>query len=411
MKYINKLKIEKSSYKEKLFMATAIIVAISLSLPISISSIASFLFSVQVLLYIKPKVRISLFYVLIISYFLLMCIPVLRGVNIFNFGIEKYLPFILFPYVFAQAKIEINKRTINIILFFLSLSSSLVFFVAIIKSLLIFNENEFYLFRNGYSPVIDLVDLHTTYFSMIILLSYSFLFNYLITNWKCISTLRKSIVIVWIVLQGIAILYIRSRVPILALILLNVFFSFAYFNKKYRFKVLLSYMVIIMTIVLLIEKTNFYKGRIGTEDISIALEEKKEQFGSGIAIFLANPVFGVGIDRIKDLQIQEYTKRNYISGIKNKFNAHNQIISTLSILGIVGASILIFLTLSLLKYELNYKTIITSSFLMIIVITNLTESTLLRHKGIVFYVFFSCLFYKYLKFLEKKSNGKENRFS
>lgn len=102
---------------------------------------------------------------------------------------------------------------------------------------------------------------------------------------------------------------------------------------------------------------------------------------------------GVGPGDEKSELLLYFTKNNFNHGVEKSFNSHNQYITEFIYTGVFGFISLLTLFLIVFKRGIlknnNYLIIIG----IIYFIFNLTESGLVRNKGICFFVFFSCLLF------------------
>lgn len=107
-----------------------------------------------------------------------------------------------------------------------------------------------------------------------------------------------------------------------------------------------------------------------------------------------NPIFGVGTgDYLNALQ-NEYSKLNFIAGLKEKFNGHNQYLEDYVKVGLFGFMSFLLLIYSLFKYSYKAKSFMFYCAFGIAFLC-LFESFLDRHHGTAFLGFFIPLFYKF----------------
>lgn len=116
-------------------------------------------------------------------------------------------------------------------------------------------------------------------------------------------------------------------------------------------------------------------------------------------VISTHPFVGVGADGGLELLQKErpISSEPYI----NKHNAHNEFLEILLRYGLIGLLIYLILLFKLFNKALKRKQVVFIWFLLVFVISGLTESYLQRQIGLTFFTFYSLIFYNY-KPLEKK---------
>ena len=112
---------------------------------------------------------------------------------------------------------------------------------------------------------------------------------------------------------------------------------------------------------------------------------------SVVKVISSNVIWGVGADGGIELLQKErpIMSESYI----NKHNAHNDYLEIVLRYGIVGICIYLIILGSLIKTAFTSNNYYFRWFLIVFMISSLTESYLQRQVGLVFFVFFSLLFY------------------
>jgi O-antigen ligase len=88
---------------------------------------------------------------------------------------------------------------------------------------------------------------------------------------------------------------------------------------------------------------------------------------------------------------QEYLKRGFADGVKEKYNSHNQYLFTWLCYGLIGLMILTMFLGRLLKSFFMGRQFPGICLVLMFILANITECMLETHKGIVFFMFFSSL--------------------
>lgn len=106
-------------------------------------------------------------------------------------------------------------------------------------------------------------------------------------------------------------------------------------------------------------------------------------WNASILLIKEAPILGYGIGDANQVLIQKYKELNYINNYKNKYNAHNQFLQTWLQTGIFGLIVLVIIFI-LLAMRMKRSPNEFSVFL-ILLISLLFESMLVRFNGIVFF--------------------------
>lgn len=103
------------------------------------------------------------------------------------------------------------------------------------------------------------------------------------------------------------------------------------------------------------------------------------------------PVIGTGIgDYHNELQAT-YLKNNFTIGYDHKYNSHNQFLQTLLGTGLIGLLLLLAMLFSGLRMAWKSANWLAVIFIVVFLLSCITESMLERQRGIVFFIFFSTL--------------------
>ena len=123
-----------------------------------------------------------------------------------------------------------------------------------------------------------------------------------------------------------------------------------------------------------------------------SLTQRFEFWKTAIGIIKDNVVFGVGAGDIKTAFEQQYDKMNSPLAKESRLRSHNQYLSITVAFGVVG--LIWFLITLIYPMVLMGKTFdyLYISFLLIAIISFLTEDTLESQAGVTFYAFFNSFF-------------------
>ena len=114
-------------------------------------------------------------------------------------------------------------------------------------------------------------------------------------------------------------------------------------------------------------------------------DQRFSRYRISFEIFKEHPIFGVGFANKDEVRISKYIENDFMVAALEKYNAHNQMLEYLSVNGLIGgvSYLLVFAYLWYLAWKKKQ-----SFFLWLLVlffIANLTESMLVRIKGIEFF--------------------------
>lgn len=240
----------------------------------------------------------------------------------------------------------------------------------------------------------------------ILILSY-----YLLYERHALSPLFRRVALVTAVyLAGFMVLLsIRTTMGALALLLMGLFLHYFYQKKKLAaglLAVATSAPLLVALIYLNPVSRQKFRELLDPAEAITLNSEADQSLGrnwGGKALRLAiwqcavdvikqNPLVGVGTGSAQDALQEGYKRRKFdFAYLYNRYNAHNQFFETWISLGLVG---LVVLLASLLVPA--YMALRTAHYLYVLLIVffainSLTESTLERQKGVLFYALFNAL--------------------
>jgi O-antigen ligase len=111
-----------------------------------------------------------------------------------------------------------------------------------------------------------------------------------------------------------------------------------------------------------------------------------------LSIIKNNFLFGVTVGDANDALYKAYEQNGLTGALEHKLNAHNQYFQTFIGLGMIGFLLLSALTFGQFIKAVLRKNILLLIFSILIVLNFVVESMLQRADGILFFVFFFCLF-------------------
>ena len=396
---------------EKILFFNLLLISMFPLLPKAAESILMMLFFLLSLIVIikkretikKPKIK-SLF--IISSVFVIYLMSSFYSENNkenVNFLI-RVIPILMFPLSIGLLPASIvtsnRLRTIKIV-YISSVFISLLFAHIQLKSNFYISQWEY---RNSFE---DLKKVHGTYFSLWIGFSVLIIINdYVISYYKgknslkvLLALLMTSYLIYWQIT-------INARLPLFVTLLLLTIISFKTLEIK---KQIYIYSFIIITVLL----TFYLNFELIKEKVKFNLPEGKyelnhktmssEEIRAGIyycstSLIKKSWIYGYGIGDVND-QLNLCYKSKINSDVYQIFhyNSHNQYIQIFLAGGIIGLLYFLFNIYYVLKKSIVRKDNVFIMFNVLLIICFLTENILSRHDGILFYSFFSSIFFYYKK--------------
>ena len=129
-------------------------------------------------------------------------------------------------------------------------------------------------------------------------------------------------------------------------------------------------------------------------------------WGSSLELIRQHPVIGVGTGDVKDVLLKKYKEKGITNAFLQRLNAHNQYLQTTIALGLIGLLVLLLSLYITLHEAIKQENLLVFLFVMIIAFNLLVESMFERQAGIVFYSFFNCLLFYWMRVQKKPGTSK-----
>jgi len=190
---------------------------------------------------------------------------------------------------------------------------------------------------------------------------------------------------------------------VMSIFILGLFFivQFLFSNKSNKIKIIgISLMGITFILSIFWLKNSNLQERVkGSENLIYRAQKiiryndpvRNENWGSVIKVISSNVFLGVGAGG--GLELLQKERQILSEPYINKHNAHNDYLEIMLRYGLVGFGLYMLLIIILIKKAFMIKNYFFIWFLVVFLISGLTESYLQRQIGLVFFVFFSLLFY------------------
>jgi len=368
--------------------------------------IAAVLLTFTKLFFIKDsfQYRFNKLSLILFAYYIIETISLLYtqkgNLNIAFFNLEKHLTLVVMPFVFYD--FHATKRNVEIIQFIFVITSLIASLVCIIVNMNISIEQHntyFYDWQFSHLRLVEPIGMHPVYFSMYICFSLLIVMHYLKSNFHKISISMKIIflLLIFYFLFVITMSGARTLTVSIAAIIIGSLVIYGAMNKSFKlffYAGLLLTSIVVFVLINPIVKTRFMdmtKNKYETTNYG-SYFARTLLWVPGMEIIQENILFGVGIgDAQKELD-KKFIQYNYIEGIG--MDMHNQYLQILLEVGVVGLFIYISMLCIQLRNSIKQKNLLYLSFLVLFIIGSITESMFCRQNGIIYFLFFSFIFYK-----------------
>lgn len=381
--------------REQFFFGSLILVVISLSLPKYSLNSQSIIACVICWLFYNPfrekynnLKRNFLPFLLLSSLFWISLIGFLYTENlkegIRNF--EMQLPFLVFPLIFFS--VEITEKTKLILLKYFSYGVVVSAVFALLKAGY-FKLNNFgdYFY---YDKLGQLLDIHTTYFAMYVLIALLYFANFISRN-----TFKKRLLYGLCIVFLLLFLYLLSvRVSILALIVGGLILIYGN-RKAITPKTIFLLIGGVLLIVLFYFTPNFQKRFNAKTPEGIAISDvdtRTVHWQSALEVIEKNNLFfGAGTGDGHAILYDQYLENGFETGYIYQYNAHNQFLETTLYYGLFGLVFLITIIFIVVKKCYLFKNYLGVAIIITQIVFMITESTLESQSGIVLFAFFTAM--------------------
>ena len=245
------------------------------------------------------------------------------------------------------------------------------------------------------------VRLHAIYYTFFISVANIAILNQLLSKDFVLSLRNKTLYISTFLFFCVLIFLLKSSLfafifPVGCLLLVFV---------KWRKKILSSTKLKLLIVgLVVVAATYMYQGvktKVETFSTSYVLSDRSlKPFPIRLAIcecslevIKDNWVFGVGTGDGRDATLANYEQKGFNIGLDGEFNSHNMYLQYWLSNGI--GTLLLFLAILIFFFmkAIKSKNMVFFLFILFFACFSLTESTMLRQKGLVFFVFLSTMFY------------------
>ncbi|MFD2698170.1 O-antigen ligase family protein [Mesonia sediminis] len=311
--------------------------------------------------------------------------------------LTKNFFFILLPLSLGANRDILKSLTIRKFFIFFCIATIVFVSVALIKTL--------YLFKIGvvntifYESIEQTARIHTTYLSLLIVLSFHYLLNqYLSLNAR--TNIKSRIILLGVIFLFTLNFIVLARVGIIAMVFI-ILFHLIFNAQNSKFKLFFTTLIIFGVIGAGFIKFGWSGERI--KNLFEANQNNKSDTANRVILWTSaldafqnspNKLLGAGLDKSQVLLNNSYRANNFF-GYKSNYNTHNQYLQTMLENGWMGICILLFAIIYGFIKAIKQKKYLFLGVLMIFCIFFLTESILERQLGILSFLIFLPLSYLY----------------
>lgn len=347
----------------------------------------------------KSKPYFLKVYIPVLVFFALALIGSLIGEDPSYFkSLEKYWSFLLVPIAFWL--INLNSIKLKHYAFYGlitgCIATLLICYINAIYEIIAYQEPISYFLRwRHLSHRFTLIaDTHPAYLGLFICTS-TF---YLLFNAKKLNNILKIIILVFFFF---GMLQLASRLALFIFLIIFLIYILSLFKTNLKFAIVGTLIVSIASI-LYFSKGSYYLNQRLLSSESVTSDSRFERLDVYFEIFDENLLFGTGLKSIDKIRINKYKQYNQSLAADKNYNAHNQFVEYLALNGIVGGIVYMGVFIYLIMMSIKDRNYLFIFIITAFFVANLTESMLVRIKGIEYFSVFISLFLKN-RFIKKST--------
>ncbi len=336
--------------------------------------------------YIEKFENLKKNYHLITPLFLIFLLALLASLNtIESLGsvfkhLEKYWSLLIIPITIIACKEEYEKlwRNLFIALLWGSVATLLICYANSIYEMIVGNEplHYFWRYRHLNHQFTNIADTHPAYLGLFIVTSIAFLFTE--------TSIKKGLKLILVLFFLLGLIQLASRMAIISVVFLAFIFLWSKIKSHWKEIAVVVGILSIVGVLFLNVGSSFMKERLISFE-KLENDERISRYKISYDIFKEYPLFGVGFAHKDEVRINKYLEQDFRVAALEKYNAHNQFLEYLSVNGIIGGIIFLIVFIYLLYLPWKRKQYFFLCVMILFFMANLTESMLVRIKGIEFF--------------------------
>lgn len=228
----------------------------------------------------------------------------------------------------------------------------------------------------------EVADTHPTYLGLFIVVSIVFLFRH-----KINTDIKYPLMV--FLLFGL--FQLASRMALFLTIAFLVILVVMNVKKQWGQLLLLVLGITAGVVIFNRMGSKYVKDRLFSIE-AIKNDKRFQRWEASYEIFKENPFFGVGFANIESVRDEKYIKYGFEIAARKDLNAHNQLLEYLSRNGVIGGFVYVCTLVYLLLVSVYRRDFLFTFVFFVFILANLTESMMVRIKGIEFFAIFTALF-------------------
>lgn len=335
---------------------------------------------------------------LLFVFFFATCISALFSDNkadaLFNLEVKLSLLFIpYFIFCFKWPAEIIKKCLISFVsgCFFASL------YLIVRATVFSLNGHSEYFFYTLFSDLI-----HASYFAMYLILAISLVVLYYPVWYRNEKKIRY-LSAVFLIIFSLVIFLCSSKLGLISFFICVPILLYHKFKSSFTITRALAAMLVLVLLIFTLRKV-FPEPFNRLNSITLMSAQPVDKTSSEstavrvliwdqcLHIIKNNFMFGVGVGDVNDVLFESYKQNGITGALEHKLNAHNQYLQTFVGMGCIGFILLLSVTIFQFMKAILKRNFILTITMLLIVLNFLVESMLQTSAGILFFVFFLCVF-------------------
>ena len=324
-------------------------------------------------------------YRLLIPLFLIFLLSLLAALNpVESIGtifkhLEKNWGLLIIPITIISCKEEYEKiwRNLFTALLWGCVITLLICYSNSIYEMIVGNEplHYFWRYRHLNHQFTNIADTHPAYLGLFIVTSIAYLFME--------TAIKKWMKLILVIFFLLSLMQLATRMAIISAAFLVFVFLCSKIKRHWKEIAIGAGVLLVVGVLFLNIASSFMKERLISFE-NLENDERISRYKISYDIFKEYPIFGIGYANKDEIRINKYLEHDFKVAALEKYNAHNQFLEYLSVNGVIGG-IIYLVVFGYLFFVAWYKK--QYFFLCVIIfffMANITESMLVRIKGIEF---------------------------
>lgn len=244
--------------------------------------------------------------------------------------------------------------------------------------------------------------LNAIYFANFLALAAVFAFVYPVPKNKdsLIVRIAKTMIIVF----GLILIFMLSALTVMIFVVIMSFFLVnTFLMKRLGFWKSQAISIVVLSLISLTiisipytrnkiaRSTNLYYQMDFPDSSWNSVTIRLAKWTCGVEVIRDNALLGVGIGDEMDELMKSYAREGFSEGIRCEYNVHNQYLSSMMSGGVFVFTALVLMLATGIREAIKQRDIVILAFIILMLLTFLTENFLRLQKGVTFFSFFFTL--------------------